>query len=127
MGRCQHGYPTPRILVIEDESLITTLVVLTLTDEGYEVRSAGDGLAALDLVQAWTPCLILLDILMPVMDGRAFLRKLWQLEDLSTTPVVLMSGAGGPLLSDVTIRVADVIHKPFSLELLLGMVARLVA
>jgi CheY-like chemotaxis protein len=127
MGRCQHGFPAPRILVIEDESLITTVVVVTLTDEGYDVRSAGDGQAALDLVQRWTPCLILLDILMPVMDGRTFLRRFWQLEHLSTISVVLMSGAGGPLLSDEHIRVADVLRKPFSLDLLLGVVSRLVA
>jgi CheY-like chemotaxis protein len=127
MDHCQHGFPAPRVLVIEDESLITTIVVVTLTDEGYDVRSAGDGQAALALVQAWTPCLILLDILMPVMDGRAFLGRLWQLEDLSTIPVVLMSGAGGPLLSEVNIRVADVIRKPFNLDMLLGVVARLAA
>ena len=125
MGRSQHGFPTPRILVIEDGNLITPLVVETRTDQGYGEQSASDGQAALVLVHVWTPCLILLDILMPVMDGRAFLRELWQLEDLGTRPVVLMSGAGGPLLSDVSVRVADVIRKPFRLELLLATVARL--
>ena len=63
--------------------------------------------------------------MMPVMDGRAFLRELWRSEALAAPPVVLVSGAGGPLLSDVSMRVADVIRKPFSLERLLDTVARL--
>jgi CheY-like chemotaxis protein len=125
MGRCGHGFDAPRILVIEDEGLIASITAETLADEGYEVRIAGDGASALEVLQAWAPCLILLDIMMPVMDGRAFLRELWQLEDLAATPVVLVSGAGGPLLSDVSMRVADVIRKPFRLERLLDTVARL--
>ena len=70
-------------------------------------------------------CVVLLDVLMPVMDGPAFLRAFWGRGDLAAIPVVLVSGAGGPLLSDVGMRVADVVRKPFSLELLLDTVARL--
>jgi CheY-like chemotaxis protein len=125
MSRCRHGFDPLRILVIEDEGLIAALTVEMLTDEGYEVRSASDGCSALALLQAWTPCLILLDIMMPVMDGRAFLRELWSLEDVASIPVVLVSAAGGPMLSDVSMRVADVIRKPFRLERLLATVARL--
>lgn len=125
MGRCGHGFDARRILVIEDEALIASVTAETLVDEGYEVRLAGDGASALKLLQAWAPCLILLDIMMPVMDGRAFLRELWRSGDLAATPVVLVSGAGGPLLSDVSMRVADVIRKPFTLERLLDTVARL--
>ena len=89
------------------------------------MRTAGDGVSALDLVLDWMPCLILLDILMPVMDGRAFLHRLWRLEDRAGTPVVLVSGAGGPMLSEVSMRVADVIRKPYGLERLLATVERL--
>jgi CheY-like chemotaxis protein len=115
MSHCRHGFDTPRILVIEDEGLIAAIAAETLADDGYEVRTARDGSSALEVLRAWAPCLILLDIMMPVMDGRAFLRELWRLEDLAATPVVLVSGAGGPMLSDVSMRVADVIRKPFRL------------
>ena len=125
MRPCRHGFDAPRVLVIEDEGLIAAVAAETLVDEGYEVRTAGDGRAALDVVRTWMPCLLLLDIMMPVMDGRAFLRALWQLEDQSDTPVVLVSGAGGPLLSDVSVRVADVLRKPFGLERLVATVERL--
>ena len=125
MRQCRHGWESPRILVIEDEGIIAALTVEILTDEGYDVQSAGEGGSALTLLQAWMPCLILLDILMPVMDGRAFLRELWRSEKWAGLPVVLVSGAGGPMLSDVGMRVADVIRKPFALERLLDTVARL--
>ena len=125
MSPCRHGHDAPRILVIEDEGLIASIAAEALADDSYEVRTAGDGSSALEVLRGWAPCLILLDIMMPVMDGRAFLHELWQLEDLAGTPVVLVSGAGGPLLSEVSMRVADVIRKPFPLELLLATVARL--
>ena len=63
--------------------------------------------------------------MMPVMDGRVFLQELWRLEALADTTVVLVSGAGGPMLDDGGMRVADVLRKPFNFDLLLDTVARL--
>ena len=125
MRHCRHGHAVPRILVVEDEALIAAVVVETLVEEGYEARSTDDGHAALILVREWPPCLILLDVLMPAMDGRAVLRELRRQEATAATPVALVSGAGGPMLSDMRMDVADVIRKPFRLELLVDLVARL--
>ena|SRR5215210_7368171 len=125
MRQCRHGFGVPRVLVVEDEGLIASVAAEAIADEGYDVRQAGDGRMALGLVLDWMPCLILLDILMPVMDGRAFLHLLWRDEDRAATPVVLVSGAGGPMLSEVSVRVADVIRKPYGLEPLLATVERL--
>lgn len=125
MQQCRHGFDAPRVLVIEDEGLIASVAAEALADEGYAVCTVGDGRAALQQVLAWAPCLILLDILMPIMDGRAFLRALWQLEERAETPVVVVSGVGGPLLWDANLRIADVIRKPFSLERLVATAERL--
>ena len=125
MSPCRHAGDGPRVLVIEDEGLIAAIMVETLLDEGYSVQAAMDGRAALDILQTWTPCLILLDIMMPVMDGYALLNMLWADELLESIPVVLVSAAGGPLLSDVGMRVSDVIRKPFTIERLIETVARL--
>ncbi len=122
---CHHGFDAPRILIVEDEALIAAVAVEMLADGGYEARAVGDGQAALTMLRLWPPCLILLDILMPKMDGHAFLRALWRLEPPAAPPVVLVSGAGGPMLSDVSMRVADVLRKPYSFELLVATVARL--
>jgi two-component system, chemotaxis family, chemotaxis protein CheY len=126
MSPCKHGFDHPRILVVEDEGLIATVVATTLTDEGYQVQMAGDGRTAFDLLRSWSPCLILLDIMMPVMDGQVFLEKLWTMQELSVVPVVLISAVHGPMLSDVSIRVADVLRKPFDLDHLVETVAKLV-
>jgi CheY-like chemotaxis protein len=90
MSRCRHGHAAPRILVVEDEGLIATIVVETLEEEGYEMRAAANGHAALALIRTLAPCLILLDILMPAMDGRAVLRELGRLETAADIPVVLV-------------------------------------
>ena len=125
MRQCRHGFAASRVLVVEDEGLIASIAAEVLTDEGYDVRTVGDGRLALELVLDWMPCLVLLDIMMPVMDGRAFLHSLWRIEDRAKTPVVLVSGAGGPMLTEVSVRVADVIRKPYGLERLLSIVERL--
>src|SRR5215216_738802 len=96
MASCRHGWAAPRVPVIEDEGLIATLAADVLADEGYEVRRAGDGRAALALLRGWAPCLILLGIMLPVMDGRAFLRELRRLDHQVAAPVVVVSGADGP-------------------------------
>lgn len=122
---CRHGFAAPRVLVVEDEGLVATIVVDLLMDEGYEVERMHNGRSALVLVQIWTPCLILLDIMMPVMDGQRFLREIERLEHLAAVPVVVVSGAGGPMLANLGMRVADVIRKPFDVDRLVATVARL--
>jgi CheY-like chemotaxis protein len=125
MRQCRHGFGAPRVLVVEDEGLIASVAAEMLSDEGYDVRTVGDGRSALELVLDWLPCLVLLDIMMPIMDGRAFLHQFWRLEGHAETPVVLVSGVGGPTLRDVSVRVAAVILKPYGLERLLATVERL--
>jgi CheY-like chemotaxis protein len=125
MRPCRHGFNVPRVLVVEDEGLVATIVVDLLTDEGYEVERMHNGRSALVLIQVWTPCLILLDIMMPVMDGHRFLAELGRLEHLAAVPVLVVSGAGGPALANLGMHVADVIRKPFDVDRLVATVARL--
>ncbi|MEX2373035.1 MAG: response regulator, partial [Dehalococcoidia bacterium] len=60
-----------RVLVLEDEDSIRRLTVDLLTDEGFEVRAAPDGRQGLAILDEWRPDVIVLDLMMPVMDGRA--------------------------------------------------------
>ena len=62
------------ILVVDDEPLIRDVVVDLLHDEGYAVVTADDGLAAVEMVQQEAPGLVLMDVMMPRMDGRPFER-----------------------------------------------------
>jgi two-component system, OmpR family, response regulator MprA len=103
---------TPGVLVIDDDPRIRTVLQAVLTDSGYTVRIASNGGAALALLGAWRPDVILLDLQMPIMDGWTFRRAQLAHEDLAAIPVVVM-GAG--------------LAKPFELDELLETVAVLAA
>src|SRR5215216_6047033 len=80
-----------RVLVVEDEPMLRRTLADTLTDEGFAVRQAADGREALELLESWRPHVILLDLLMPIMDGRAFLGELRQRDGVSDILVVVIS------------------------------------
>lgn len=81
----------PTILVVDDEEDIRTVLRLTLTRAGFEVREAGSGEAALLYVAETKPDLILLDVLMPGMDGFAVCRALRQKKETADMPILLFS------------------------------------
>ena len=80
-----------KVLVAEDEKDIRRLVVFTLERAGYEVLEAGDGREALRLATENLPHLILLDVMMPFMNGYEVCRKLRDIPELKNTPIVLLS------------------------------------
>ena len=80
-----------KILVVEDESDIRELLVDLLCDCGYDVVEAGDGGAALGLVSQERPDIILLDVMMPVMDGLQVLKILKDGPATRATPVIMVS------------------------------------
>lgn len=114
-----------KILVVDDEAAIRDLLVAVLEDEGYVAFGAGTGVDALALVPTERPDLVLLDMMMPKMDGRETLRRLRQLPESQVTPVIIMSAAitaeragdGG----------AAFLAKPFDLGALLDAVERALA
>ena len=115
--------PTVRtILVVDDESAIRDLIVAVLEDEGYRAIGAGSGRRALELIAVEAPDLVLMDIMMPEMDGQEALRRLRQLERSAPLPVILMSAAFTADRLDQ--QIAAFLPKPFDLDLLLEIVAR---
>jgi CheY-like chemotaxis protein len=86
------GNAACRILIVDDDASIRTLLAEYLDLEGFEVRSAANGREALDVLRAWRPDLILLDLEMPVMDGQAFRLAQRRLPAAADVPVVLFSG-----------------------------------
>ena len=77
-----------RILVIEDEKLLQDVYTLVLSRAGYEVHTAGNGVEGLHKIASVQPDLILLDIFMPIMDGREFLRNV-NLSDYPDTTIIV--------------------------------------
>ena len=111
-----------KVMVVDDEPSIRDLIVAVLEDEGYDVVAATNGRRALELMPSERPDLVIMDIMMPEMDGREAYRRLRDLPDLAQTPVVLMSAATAP--GRLGPRAAAFLPKPFDLDHLLTTVAR---
>jgi DNA-binding response OmpR family regulator len=112
------------VLVIDDSPTITKVVQLVLTKAGYQVDTAADGEAGLIAVRAKRPDLILLDFVMPRMNGYQFCRELVADAKLRDIPVVLMS-AKGDQVGERFVKVmgiVDYITKPFSPEAITAVV-----
>jgi DNA-binding response OmpR family regulator len=109
----------PKVVVVDDERSIRELLELGLAREGYVVRSAADGAQALTLVAEWCPDVIVLDVMMPKIDGFALLPMLRR---RTQAPIIMLTARG-----DIADRVAglrggadDYLAKPFDLEELLA-------
>jgi CheY-like chemotaxis protein len=114
-----------RALVIDDEGPIREALEDMLLDEGYEVRTAADGLRGLEVLRDWRPDVILLDMSMPVMGGRAFREAQQGLpEELRRVPVIALTGARNADEQALEIGAAAVLPKPFDLDELEATVDR---
>ena len=114
-----------RVLVVEDDPALRDVLRTLLADEGYAARTATDGAGALTLLQTWRPDLILLDLMMPGMDGWSFRRA--QLADLclASIPVVILSAVSASWREAEQLGVAAVVAKPYDADALLLLVERL--
>jgi two-component system alkaline phosphatase synthesis response regulator PhoP len=83
--------PMPRVLVVDDEEPILELLKYNLEKDGYEVRTAADGIKAIEIAKKFLPDLVLLDIMMPKMDGVETCRQLRQIPELGKTFVVFLT------------------------------------
>jgi CheY-like chemotaxis protein len=109
-------------LVIDDEPMVRSAVGRVLADEGYAVDFAGDGAAALLRLRESPPDAILLDLMMPGMNGRQFLHALRN-ELGSAVPVVVMTAVHGLGQRAISLGATDVVEKPFNTEELLNKMA----
>jgi len=80
-----------KILIIDDDPMITGILWRRLQEDGHSLESAMDGVAGLERVKEFKPDLILLDIIMPVLDGMAVLRQLKADPELSKIPVLVIT------------------------------------
>ena len=111
---------TATILIADDDPDILELISALLTEEGFHTVGFNDGLAALQHIRAQRPAVAIIDMAMPVMDGRELIERLRQ-EPGPPVPVIAMSAAFHPS-SIQPIEVDAYLTKPFDLEELLGHV-----
>ncbi|AFR47402.1 MULTISPECIES: response regulator transcription factor [Gordonia] len=118
----QNGTRGAKVLVVDDEENIRQLLSVSLKFQGYEVETAADGPAALDRCRAAKPDVLVLDVMMPGMDGFGLLRRLRA--DGVEAPALFLSARDTveDKINGLTIGGDDYVTKPFSLE---EVVARL--
>ena len=104
-----------KILVVEDERRIRQLLVDILVDEGYEVIEAEDGGEGLEKVRSEHPDIILLDVMMPVMDGYQVLEKLKSDSAIQAIPVIMVTAKGQDtdVIRARELGASDYISKPW--------------
>ena len=116
-----------RILVIEDEADIRTLLLFQLGKDGYSAAGAADGEAGLRMAKENPPHLIILDLMLPGMDGMAVCRKLRKNPDTASVPVLMLTARSGDedTVAGLEAGADDYVAKPFSNRVLLARVRSL--
>lgn len=83
-----------KILIVEDDNSIRNLYQTKLSNSGFEVEVAENGQLGLDKLKKFTPDIILLDVMMPIMDGFEMLKRLRKDKNFEETPVIILSNYG---------------------------------
>lgn len=108
--------PERPILVVDDDAKIVRLVRTYLEREGFPVVTAADGPAALDAIETHRPALVVLDLMLPELDGRAVIRAVRRDEEAGTTPILMLSARGSIVdrIAGLEDGADDYLPKPFS-------------
>ncbi len=114
-----------RVLIVEDDPWIEWMIADDLADRGYETISARDGLEALERIGEVRPDVIVLDLMLPRLDGWELTREYQACTDGEVIPIVVVSAARRPNLPDASLGVRRFLPKPFDLEELARTVAQL--
>ena len=109
------------VLVVDDDEGIRDLIAMALSSVGYEVASAPDGAAALELLTTSRPAVILLDMLMPNMDGWEFARRYAQRPG-PHAPIIVLTAARDAKGRAAEIKADAWLAKPFQLDALFACV-----
>jgi two-component system KDP operon response regulator KdpE len=109
------------ILVVDDESQITRVLRTSLSGHGYNVRTAGDGDEALEVMRQWTPDLVITDLSMPNMGGLELCRRI---RAKSSLPIIVLSvrGEEQPKVEALDSGADDYVTKPFNMNELVARV-----
>jgi DNA-binding response OmpR family regulator len=115
---------TQRILIVDDDRITRMLVKLLLEREGYEVLEGENGQQAVEIAHREHPDLVIIDLMMPEMDGYQAIEKIRSDLSLSTVPVMVLTSEDGPgiELRVLELGADDYVIKPFEAPVLLSRV-----
>jgi len=108
--------PSAPILVVDDDAKIVRLVRTYLERDGFTVVTAADGPAALDAIETHEPALVVLDLMLPELDGRAVIRAVRRDEEAGHTPILVLSARSSTIdrIAGLEDGADDYLPKPFS-------------
>ena len=107
--------PRRRVAVIDDEDSVRRMLELALSREGYDVRTAPDGAVGLSLIRSWQPDCIVLDVMMPKIDGLTLLPMIRRITEV---PIIMLTARGDvrDRIDGIRAGADDYLPKPFDLE-----------
>ncbi|MDQ2803702.1 MAG: response regulator [Pseudomonadota bacterium] len=115
------------VLVVDDEFGVLDILEAVLADSGYRVVLAGNGRQGLELLAAEQPDLVIIDYMMPILDGPATAHAMRNGAIHSQVPIIMMSGAGEPALRRRFTGYQAFLPKPFKIAELVGAVSRVLS
>ncbi len=120
------GSEKKTILLIEDEKNVRQMVQRMLRKNGYEVREGVDGLDGLRILEALTPDLIIVDVMMPNLDGLTFTKALKTRAETKSIPVIFLTARGDPksMIEGINVGAKSYVTKPFQMDDLLSKVGK---
>jgi CheY-like chemotaxis protein len=112
-----------RILIVDDEAAVADLIEAVLVSEGYTVAIARDGIQGILLARDWKPDLVLMDVMLPGIDGTTAIRRLKSDPATAELPIVAMSAGRTIRRQSSELSDADAaLSKPFDIEALLAQI-----
>jgi DNA-binding response OmpR family regulator len=119
----------PRILVIEDDPDLRTILKLQLLSQDFEVAEACDGAEGFAAVQARTPDCVILDLMMPVLDGFGFLKRVRSIMAMTDVPIMILTASEDERnkVRGFQYQADAYMNKPYDLEELTAEVKRLLS
>jgi two-component system, OmpR family, response regulator len=104
-----------RILVVEDDDTLRDILAEALREDGYTVELAEDGEVALELARRWRPDLLILDLMMPNMDGEELVSSIRQVQGAASLPIIVVSASRRAEEVGARIGARAALRKPFDL------------
>ena len=115
LGRGREASMARKILVVEDDHNISDLIRMYLDKEGFEVQAVFDGGSAVEAFRSWQPDMVLLDLMLPVMDGWAVCGKI---RETSRAPIIMITAKSEVFdrIQGLEMGADDYIVKPFEMK-----------
>jgi DNA-binding response OmpR family regulator len=115
-----------KILLVEDDAMVRDLLEKSLIASGYEVFKAADGIEGLVKVDGFRPDLLIVDMMMPRLDGMTFVRAIKGNAETKTIPVIFLTARSDPrsMIDGINVGAKYYVPKPFALDDLLSKIEK---